>query len=232
MRSRTCAEHHIRQSFTSIFASLVNGRPIHTLSQWPFQALSNTKKEDNFGCPWRLISWSQVERWACRLAWEAMFTSLSSRTCMDKMVERSHDRSSSAESQPKFPGYSHFRRRNDNHFRCQQCRLNEGQPLCTQDRPCLVCTDWLPEAWAAQAKANAQKTRHKAATAAKKASEREAMDDSVEIHAPEETLQLPSKRASSNGSSRAKRTKTKATSSGSCEPKSVVSAVERPCSHG
>ena len=98
-----------------------------------------------------------------------MFTSLSSRTCMDKMVERSHDRSSSAESQPKFPGYSHFRRRNDNHFRCQQCRLNEGQPLCTQDRPCLVCTDWLPEAWAAQAKANAQKTRHKAAAAGKKA---------------------------------------------------------------
>ena len=85
---------------------------------------------------------------------------------------------------------------------------------------------------AAWAKANAQKTRHKAATAAKKASEREAMDDSVEIHAPEETLQLPSKRASSNGSSKAKRTKTKATSSGSCEPKSVVSAVERPSSHG
>ena len=77
--------------------------------------------------------------------------------------------------------------------------------------------------------------RRKAAAAAKamkKASEREAMNDSVEIHAPEETLQLPSKRASSDGSSKAKRTKTKATSSGSCEPKSVVSAVERPSSHG
>ena len=103
-----------------------------------------------------------------------LFTSLSSRTCVDKMAERSRDRSSSAESQPKFPGCSHFRRRNDNHFRCQQCQLNEGLTLCTQDRPCLMCKDWLPEAWAAQAKANAQKTRRKAvakAKAAKKASE-------------------------------------------------------------
>ena len=149
------------------------------------------------------------------------------------MAVRSRDRLSSAESQPKFPGCSHFRRRNDNHFRCQQCRLNEGLTLCTQDRPCLVCKDWLPEAWAAQAKANVQKTRRKAAAkAAKKASERETMDDSVEIHAPEETLQLPSKRASSDGSSKSKWTKTKATSSGSCKPKSVVSAVGRPSAHG
>ena len=148
------------------------------------------------------------------------------------MAERSRDRSSSAESQPKFPGCSHFRSRNDNHLRCQQCRLNEGQPLCTQDSPCLVCKDWLPKAWAAQAKANAQKTRRKAAAAAKKASERDAMDDSVEIHAADNTLQFPSKRSSSDGSSKAKRTKTKATSSGSSEPKSVVSAVEWPSSHG
>ena len=76
--------------------------------------------------------------------------------------ERSRDRSSSAESQPKFPGCSHFRRRNDNHFRCQQCRLNEGQSLCTQDSPCLACKDWLPEAWVAQTKANAQRNRCKA----------------------------------------------------------------------
>ena len=144
------------------------------------------------------------------------------------MAERSHDQSSSAESQPKFPGCSHFRRRNDNHYRCQQCWLNEGLTLCTQDRPCSACKDWLPEAWEAQAKANAKKTRRKAAAAAKavkKASERETMDDSVEIHAPEETLQLPSKRASSDGSSKSKQTKTKATSSGSREPKSVVSSV-------
>ena len=129
--------------------------------------------------------------------------------------ERSRDRSLSAESQPKFPGCSHFRRRNDNHLRCQQCRLNEGQPLCTQDRPCLACKDWLPEAWAAQAKANAQRNRRKAAAAAKaakKASE-ETMDDSVEIHAPEEAIQLPSKGSKSEGSSKTKWTKTKATTS-------------------
>ena len=141
------------------------------------------------------------------------------------MAERSRDRSSSAESQPKFPGCSHFRRRNDNHYRCQQCRLNEGLTLCTLDRPCTAFKDWLPEAWEAQAKANTQKTRRKAAAAAKKASELETMDDSIEIHAPEERLQLPSKWASSEGSSKSKRTKTKATSPGSCEPKSVVSSV-------
>ena len=169
------------------------------------------------------------------------------------MAEWSRDRSSSSESQPKFPGCSHIRRRNDNHYRCQQCRMNEGLTLCTQVKPCFVCKDWLPEACEAQAKASAQKTRRKAtaaAKAAKKASERETMDDSVEIHAPEETLQLLSKRASSDGSSKSKRTKTKATSSGSRateaeksaarpsmsrEPKSVVSSVSevgRPSSDG
>ena len=62
------------------------------------------------------------------------------------MAERSRDRSSSSESQPKFPRCSHFRRRNDNHLRCQQCRLIAGQSLCTQDSPCLVCKVRLPEA--------------------------------------------------------------------------------------
>ena len=235
MRSCTCAEHHIRQSFTSIFASLVNGRESNSRTvPVAFPSVYRTRRKkivvavrEDSSVGLRLNAGQVSKR-----VKSCLFTSLSSRTCVDKMVERSCDRSSSAESQPKFPGCSHFRRRNDNHFRCQQCRLNEGQALCTQDRPCLVCKDWLPEAWAAQAKANAQKTRRKAAAAAKKASEREAMDDSVEIHAPEETLQLPSKQASSDGSSKAKRTKTKATSSGSCEPKSVVSAVERPSSHG
>ena len=237
MRSRTCAEHHIRPSFTSIFASLVNGcESKHSLYQWPSQVfIEYEERRIVCGCPKtrQLVSgWI----WSSRFTCEALFTSLSSRTCVDKMAERSHDRSSSAESQPKFPGCSHFRRRNDNHLHCQQCRLNEGQPLCTQDRPCLVCKDWLPEAWAAQAKANAQKNRCKAAAAAKaakKASE-ETMDDSLEIHAPEEALQLPSKRAKSEGSSKMKRTKT-TTSSGSSQPKSVassVSAMGRPSSHG
>ena len=150
--------------------------------------------------------------------------------------ERSRDRSSSAESQPKFSGCSHFHRRNDNHFRCQQCRLNEGQSLCTQDSPCLVCKDRLPEAWVAQAKANAQRNRRKAAAAAKVAKKaEETMDDSVEIHAPEEAIQLPSKRSGSEGSSKTKRTKTKATTSESSQPKSgtsSISVVGRPSSHG
>ena len=147
------------------------------------------------------------------------------------MAERSRDRSSSAESQPKFPECSHFRRRNDNHRRCQQCRLNAGLPLCTQDSPCLVCQDWLPEAWTAQAKATAQRNRRKAAAAAKAArKETEMMDDSVELHAPRHAF--PTKRPKSEGSSKAKRSKTVASWS---QPKSVASsitAVERPSSHG
>ena len=103
----------------------------------------------------------------------------------EKMAERSRDRSSSTESHPKFPECSHFRRRNDNHRRCQQCRLNDGLPLCTQDSPCLVCQDWLPEAWTAQAKATAQRNRRKAAAAAKAVrKETEMMDDWVESGLP------------------------------------------------
>ena len=141
---------------------------------------------------------------------------MSSRACVDKMADsRSRDLSSSAESQLKFPVCTHFRRRIDNHYRCQQCRLNEGLTLCTEDSPCEICKDWLPEAWQAQAKANEQKRRRKAAAvakAAKKSQERETMDDSVEIHAPEEVLQLPAKR-SSEGLSKSKQAKT-ATSPG------------------
>ena len=147
------------------------------------------------------------------------------------MAERSRDRSSSNESQPKFPECSHFRRRNDNHRRCQQCRLNAGLPLCTQDSPCLVCQDWLPEAWTAHAKATAQRNRRKAAAAAKAArKETEMMDDSVELHAPRHAF--PTKRPKSEESSKTKRSKTVASSS---QPKSVassVSAAERPSSHG
>ena len=145
------------------------------------------------------------------------------------MAERSRDRSSSTESQPKFPECS--RRRNDNHRRCQQCRLNDGLPLCTQDSPCLVCKDWLPEAWTSQAKATAQRNRHKAAAAAKAAKkESEMMEDSVELHAPRDAF--PTKRTKSKDSSKAKRSKTAAISS---RPKSVASSVSlvgRPSSHG
>ena len=55
---------------------------------------------------------------------------VTSRLCY-KMAE-SLDRSSSTEPQLKFPGCSHYRRRMDNHFRCQQCRYNEGLTLCMQ----------------------------------------------------------------------------------------------------
>ena len=142
---------------------------------------------------------------------------MSSHACVAKMAEpKSRDRSSSAELQLKFPGGTHYRRRNDNHYRCQQCRLNEGLTLCTEDSPCEICKDWLPEAWQAQGKANEQKRRCKvpaAAKAANKSQERDTMDDSVDIHTPEEVLQLPTKHKS-DGSFKTKRAKT-ATGSGS-----------------
>ena len=148
-----------------------------------------------------------------------------------RMAERSRDRSSSNESQPKFPECSHFRRRNDNHRRCQQCRLNAGLPLCTEDSPCLVCQDWLPEAWTAHAKATAQRNGRKAAATAKAArKETEMMDDLVELHTPRHAF--PTKCPKSEESSKTKCSKTVASSS---QPKSVtssVSAAERPSSHG
>ena len=98
--------------------------------------------------------------------------------CVDKMAEpKSRDRSSSTESQLKFLGCTHYRRCNDNHYRCQQCRLNEGLTLCTEDSPCEVCKDWLPEAWQAQEKANEQKCKRKAAAAAKAAKKSQERDD-------------------------------------------------------
>ena len=56
-----------------------------------------------------------------------------------------------------------------------------------------MCKDWLPEYWAALDKALKQKQKRKAAAAAKKArdSASSAMDDSVELHAPDDILQAP-----------------------------------------
>ena len=101
------------------------------------------------------------------------------------------DRSSSTEPQLKFPGCSHYRRRSDTHFHCQQCHLNEGLTLCTHEAPCDVCKDWLPEAWEALEKAAQQKRKHKAAAAARAVKKSQEMDDSIEIHAPEEGIQVP-----------------------------------------
>ena len=198
MRSRTCAEHHIHLSFTSIFASLVCGcQSEHALSQWPSQANSSIETKIVCGCRNARQSLSGVDVLWSRF-WSRScfyFVSMTSRACVDKMAEpKSRDRSSSTESQLKFPG----------------CPLNEGLTLCTDDSPCEVCKDWLPEAWQAQEKANEQKRRRKvvgAGKAAKKSQERDTMDDSVEIHAAEEALQRPTKRKT-DGSSKTKRSKT------------------------
>ena len=224
----------------------------HALSQWPSQANLRIKTKIVCGCRNARQSLSGVDVCWSRF-WSRnrfYFVSVSSRACVDKMVEpKSRDRSSSTESQRKFPGGTHYRRRNDNHYRCQQCRLNEGLTLCTEDSPCEICKDWLPEAWQAQEKANEQKHRCKAAAAAKaakKSQERDTMDDSVEIHTQEEVIQLNPTKRKSDGSSKTKRAKT-ATGSGSKatgveqsagrpsrsrEPKksvaSSVSMVERP----
>ena len=201
----------------------------HALSQWPSQANWSIETKIVCGCRNARQSVSGVDVLWSRLGSRSRvyFVSVSSRACVDKMAEsKSRDWSSSTESQLKFPGCTYYRRRNDNHYRCQQCRLNEGLTLCTEDSPCEIYKDWLLEAWQAQAKSNEQKRRRKAAAvakAAKKSQERETMDVSVEIHAPEEVLQLTPKR-SSQGSSKSKRAKT-ATSSGSKATEMEQSAV-------
>ena len=179
----------------------------------------------------RLVSWSQAVFWSSTLRVKPCLCLCLAVPARENGGKITWHWSSSSESQPiKFPECSHFRHRNDNYRRCQQCHLNDGLPLCTQDSPCLVCKDWLPEAWTAQAKAMAQRNRRKAAAAAKAAKkESEIMDDSVERHAPRDAF--PSKRTKSEDSSKAKRSKTATSSS---QPKSVASgitAVGRPSSH-
>ena len=139
---------------------------------------------------------------------------------VDKMAE-SRDRSSSTEAQLKFPGCSHFRRRSDTHHRCQQCRLNEGLTLCTQDSPCEVCKDWLPEAWEALQNAVQQKRKRKAATAVRVAKKSQEMDDSIELHAPEEGIHVPAAKRRDDGSSKTKKRAESARSSKATEAKSA-----------
>ena len=115
-QSTTSAYHSLR-----ISPPLVNGRESnHSLYQWPSQAFkSNTKIEDSCGCLWSSSAGLRWKFWQVGYVRSHVFTSLSRRTCGDKMAEgRSRDRSSSAESQPKFPGCSHLCHRNDNHLRC------------------------------------------------------------------------------------------------------------------
>ena len=103
-----------------------------------------------------------------------------SSTRVDKMADSHDRRSSSRESAPKFPKCSFFRKKRDNHKHCQQCRFNDGDHECSRQTPCVVSESWLTENWPPQ------KLKRKAAAASKKL--QEAMDNSVEIHAPEETL--------------------------------------------
>ena len=193
----------------------------HALSQWPSHANSSYETKIVGGCYNARQSLSSVDAfevvfWSSQVAF--IPSPLPAVAFVDKMAEQmSRDRSSSTEAQLKFPGCTHYRRRSDNHYRCQQCRLNEGLTLCTEDSPCEVCKDWLLEAWLAQEKAIEQKRKRKAAAAvkaAKKSQERDVLDDSVEIYAPEDALQLPPTKHKSDGSSKSKRAKT-ATGSGS-----------------
>ena len=156
----------------------------HALSQWPSQAFQSLMRS------WFVAAYLARQLVAGVVAFDVILALNSTLLWLvwtvthfwqqGKMV--SHDRSSSMEPQLKFPGCSHFRRRSDNHYRCQQCRLNDGLTLCTQDSPCEVCKDWLPEAWQALERATRQKQKCKAAAAAKKSHD---MDYSIEIHAPE-----------------------------------------------
>ena len=92
----------------------------------------------------------------------------------------------SQEPPPKFLRCSYFRRRGDNH-ESQQCRFNDRLHECIRKTPCQVCQAWIPENWNAHEKALKQKLKRKAASAVKKMQE-SMMDDSVELHALEDSL--------------------------------------------
>ena len=65
-----------------------------------------------------------------------------------------------------------------------------------------MCKDWLPEAWQALEKAVQQKQKCMVAVAAKAVKKSQEMDDSIEIHAPEEGLQVPPVKHRDDGSSK------------------------------
>ena len=109
------------------------------------------------------------------------------------MAESRDHRSSSQEPPPKFLRCSHLCRRGDNHEKCQQCRFNDGLHECTRKTPCQVCKAWIPEKCVAHEKALQQKLKRKAASATKKMQE-STMDDSIELHAPEDTLCGPTEK--------------------------------------
>ena len=114
----------------------------------------------------------------------------------------SRDRPSLQQPQLKFPGCSYYRRRSDNHHRCQQCHLNKGLTFCTRESLCDLCRDWLTEAWAALDKALKQKQKHKVVAAAKRV--HDSMDDSIELHAPKDGLHIPPIKRKDDGSIRQK----------------------------
>ena len=136
-------------------------------------------------------------------------------------MAESHGRSSSSELLLKLPGCSHYRRQSDTHHRCQQCRLNEGLTLCTQTSPHDVCKDWLPEAWEALEKAAQQKRKRKAAAAARAAKKTQEMDDSIELQASKEGIQVPPAKCRDDGSSKLKKRAESASSSKATAAKSA-----------
>ena len=93
--------------------------------------------------------------------------------------------------------------------------------LCMQDSPCEVCKDCLPEAWEALEKAAQQKRKRKAATAARAVKKSQEMDDSIELHAPEEGIHVPAAKRRDDGASKMKKRAESASSSKATEAKSA-----------
>ena len=103
MRSRNCAEHHIVHFDFRLARERTWVQFTHCPSGLP-RRLSNTKIEDSCGCLWSSSAGLRLKFGQVGSVWSCLFTSLSSHTCVDKMAERSRDRSSSAESSPSFSG--------------------------------------------------------------------------------------------------------------------------------
>ena len=143
-----------------------------------------------------------------------------------KMADSRDQRSSSLESVPKFPKCSDLRRRGTTTSAANNVgsMKGEGGHECSRQTPCGVCESWLPENWDTHEKAKSQKLKRKAAKKLQ-----EAIDYSIEIHGPEETLGLKEKRSRKSDETTHHKSKSKSDKPATeGRPDGVQSQVVRP----
>ena len=107
------------------------------------------------------------------------------------------------------------------------CRFNDRLHECTRKTLYQICQALIPQNWNANEKTFKQKLKRKAASTAKKMQD-STMDDSIELHAPEDSLCGPNEKShKSDGSTRQKSQSSKSSAMGTYSS-SVQSKVVLP----